>query len=90
MSLPKPERKDLQVTHAAHASHPACFIKYADKIANLRALAISPPADWPPERSDQYIAWSAKVIGPIQQQNPQWQGNPGLESACAQLLKKAR
>ncbi len=46
-SLPKAERKRLQVEKAPHKSPRAKLLKLADKISNLRALAESPPADWP-------------------------------------------
>lgn len=41
--LPKAERKLLQVEHAEHLSSKACSVKLADKIANLREVADSPP-----------------------------------------------
>ncbi len=61
-SLPKQRRKDLQVEHAVHASPAAKQLKIADKIANLRDLASSPPADWPAERLMAYVAWSESVF----------------------------
>lgn len=45
-TLPKAERKRLQVEHAAHLSTHAKLVKLADKICNLRDVASSPPADW--------------------------------------------
>jgi (p)ppGpp synthase/HD superfamily hydrolase len=59
--LPKAERKRLQVIHAAGKSPRAKCVKLADKTSNLRALAASPPADWQPERIDQYVAWARQV-----------------------------
>ena len=44
-SLPKAERKRLQVLHAPHKSARAKQLKLADKTSNLRALASSPPSD---------------------------------------------
>jgi guanosine-3',5'-bis(diphosphate) 3'-pyrophosphohydrolase len=61
-SLPKAERKRLQVEHAAHASARAKLVKIADKICNLRDIASSPPADWTLERKREYFDWSANVI----------------------------
>ena len=49
-SLPKAERKRLQVEHAPTISRRAKLVKLADKIANLRDIAASPPADWPLQR----------------------------------------
>jgi len=40
-SLPKVERKRLQVEHARHASHEARLVKLADKICNLRDILAS-------------------------------------------------
>ncbi len=37
-SLPKEERKRLQVVHAPHRSHQAKLVKLADKLYNLRDL----------------------------------------------------
>ena len=61
-SLPKPERKRLQIEHAPHLSPRAKSIKIADKIANLTDLLNSPPAHWPEARLHQYVAWSRQVV----------------------------
>src|SRR5580700_2229396 len=45
-SLPKDERKRLQIEHAPKLSVGAQTIKLADKISNLRAILISPPVSW--------------------------------------------
>ncbi|MBV9995449.1 MAG: bifunctional (p)ppGpp synthetase/guanosine-3',5'-bis(diphosphate) 3'-pyrophosphohydrolase [Caulobacteraceae bacterium] len=60
--LPRLERKALQVAHAPNASHGAKIIKLADKISNLRALTASPPAGWPRERCEEYVAWAQQVV----------------------------
>ncbi len=44
-SLPKAERKRLQVEHAAKMSAQAKLVKLADKICNLRDMADQPPSD---------------------------------------------
>jgi guanosine-3',5'-bis(diphosphate) 3'-pyrophosphohydrolase len=61
-SLPKVERKRLQIEHAAHASIKAKLVKLADKICNLRDIAESPPADWSDDRKREYFDWAAKVV----------------------------
>lgn len=61
-SLPKAERKRLQVEHAAHISRPAKLVKLADKICNLRDVASSPPADWSIERKREYFDWARSVV----------------------------
>jgi GTP diphosphokinase / guanosine-3',5'-bis(diphosphate) 3'-diphosphatase len=46
-SLDPAQRKRLQIEHAAHAPHGAKLVKLADKTANLRDLAATPPAACP-------------------------------------------
>src|SRR3984893_8409534 len=45
-SLPKMERKRLQIEHAGHMSREGALVKLADKICNLRDMASSAPANW--------------------------------------------
>jgi guanosine-3',5'-bis(diphosphate) 3'-pyrophosphohydrolase len=61
-SLEKQERKRRQIEKAPRLSPRAKIIKLADKIANLTDIIVSPPAHWPLERRQQYLAWSNKVI----------------------------
>lgn len=61
-SLPKAERKRLQIETATHKSRDAKLLKLADKISNLRSIAASPPAHWPLERRADYIAWAVNVV----------------------------
>lgn len=61
-SLPKAERKRLQIEHAAAASHSAKLVKLADKICNLRDIAASPPADWSADRKHEYYDWASRVV----------------------------
>lgn len=61
-SLPKAERKLLQIQHAATASPGAKLVKLADKICNLRDIAATPPADWSLERRREYFDWASKVV----------------------------
>ncbi|MEO5373929.1 MAG: HD domain-containing protein [Alphaproteobacteria bacterium] len=61
-SLPKAERKRLQVETAPHKSIRARMVKLADKISNLRAITTSPPADWSLERRRAYFVWAAQVV----------------------------
>ncbi len=61
-SLPKAERKALQIAHAAALSPGAKLIKLADKISNVRSVASSPPADWPLERRLTYIEFCREVV----------------------------
>src|SRR5580658_1139314 len=61
-SLAKAERKRLQIEHAAHISESAKLVKLADKIANLRDMKSSPPADWPLDRRREYFDWAKQVV----------------------------
>lgn len=62
MTLPKAERKRLQIEHATHACAQARLVKLADKIANLRDTAMHPPAGWSLERRQEYFDWAKAVI----------------------------
>jgi guanosine-3',5'-bis(diphosphate) 3'-pyrophosphohydrolase len=61
-SLPKAERKRLQVEQAPSLSRRARLVKLADKIANLRDIDQSPPHDWSLERKRDYFAWARSVV----------------------------
>ena len=61
-SLPKAERKRLQVEHAAHKSREAKLVKLADKVGNVRAIADSTSPDWTPERRLEYVRWARDVV----------------------------
>jgi len=60
--LPKDERKRLQIANATKKSDAARLIALADKIANLRDLDSSPPADWDKMRCAGYFDWAGRVI----------------------------
>src|SRR5262249_7579571 len=61
-SLPKAERKRLQIENAPHKSMRAQVIKVADKISNLRALLYTPPENWTFERRRAYFHWAKSVV----------------------------
>ncbi|MGC1179363.1 MAG: HD domain-containing protein [Methyloceanibacter sp.] len=63
--LPKTERKLRQVEHAAHLNPKARSVKLADKIANLRDVADSPPVNWPLARRQEYFDWAKQVVDQI-------------------------
>lgn len=69
-TLPKALRKQLQVSKAAHKSPGAKLVKLADKVANLRDLAASPPANWSEEQRSEYVRWSAQVAAGLRGINP--------------------
>jgi len=61
-SLPKEERKRLQIEHAPRLSKRAQQIKIADKICNVRDVTYSPPPNWSLERRREYLRWAEKVV----------------------------
>ncbi|MCB9982273.1 MAG: HD domain-containing protein [Rhodospirillales bacterium] len=61
-SLPKAERKRLQIENAPKKSDRAKMLKIADKTSNLKSILHSPPADWTEERKQEYFAWAAQVV----------------------------
>ncbi len=80
-ALPKAERKRLQVEHAGTISRRAKLVKLADKICNLRDLAISPPADWPLQRRRDYFDWAKEVVDGLRGTHP------GLETIFDEAYK---
>ncbi|MDR3525961.1 MAG: HD domain-containing protein [Rhizomicrobium sp.] len=70
-TLPKAERKRLQIEHAPHLSEGARTIKLADKTANLRSLKKSPPADWEAARIADYVQWALAVGEGLRGTNPE-------------------
>ncbi|KAG5270176.1 hypothetical protein AALO_G00189630 [Alosa alosa] len=75
-SLPKQERKRLQVEHAPHCSQQAKLVKLADKLYNLRDLNRCTPKGWTAERVQEYFEWAVKVV----------KGLRGTNSALEDLL----
>jgi guanosine-3',5'-bis(diphosphate) 3'-pyrophosphohydrolase len=68
-SLPKSERKLRQIKEGGQKSHAARLVKLADKIANLRDMANTPPADWSIERRREYFDWSKSVVDQLRGTN---------------------
>lgn len=64
-SLPKAQRKRLQIEHAPHLSPGAALIKLADKIANVNDIGHAPPADWPLHRIREYLDWAESVVSQL-------------------------
>jgi guanosine-3',5'-bis(diphosphate) 3'-pyrophosphohydrolase len=74
-SLPKAEKKRLQIEHAPGLSQGAKLVKLADKICNLRDVADRPPAKWELQRRQEYFEWAKRVIDGLRGVHP------GLEAA---------
>jgi guanosine-3',5'-bis(diphosphate) 3'-pyrophosphohydrolase len=69
-SLPKGDRKRLQIEHAPHLSPQAQQIKIADKTANVQDVTASPPTDWSLERRREYLDWTEQVVAGCRGCNP--------------------
>jgi len=69
-SLPKEERKRLQVEHAPHLSHEAKLVKLGDKISNITDVPNNPPKDWLIGRRRQYVEWGEAVVAGLRGSNP--------------------
>jgi len=69
-TLPKAERKRLQVEHAARLSQEAKLVKLADKICNLRDVAERPPAAWDLARRREYFDWAKRVVDGLRGTHP--------------------
>jgi guanosine-3',5'-bis(diphosphate) 3'-pyrophosphohydrolase len=70
-SLLKAERKKRQVEQASFLTPQAKLLKLADKIANLRDVALRSPADWSLERRREYFDWAKQVIDGLRGVHPQ-------------------
>jgi guanosine-3',5'-bis(diphosphate) 3'-pyrophosphohydrolase len=84
MSLPKSERRRLQVVDAPHKSASAKLIKIADKISNIRARILPEPTA--EERADlaDYTAWAVEVVAGCRG------GNAWLDTTFDETVKLAR
>jgi guanosine-3',5'-bis(diphosphate) 3'-pyrophosphohydrolase len=69
-SLPKEERKRLQVTKASGKSDRAKLVKLADKICNLRDIYATPPKSWSVTRRREYHQWSRAVVDGLRGVHP--------------------
>ncbi len=69
-SLPRQERKRLQIQHARHMSQPAKLVKLADKICNLRDVAHNAPPSWSLVRRQEYFDWAKAVIDGLRGTHP--------------------
>lgn len=69
-SLPKAERKRLQIVNADHKSDGAKCIKIADKISNVAEMGYFPPSDWDDQRRIEYLDWAEAVVKGLSGVNP--------------------
>jgi (p)ppGpp synthase/HD superfamily hydrolase len=61
-SLPKEERKRLQIATTAGKSREAGLLKIADKTSNVYAVAVSRPVGWDGPRVADYVRWAQAVV----------------------------
>ncbi|HUN22644.1 MAG TPA: HD domain-containing protein [Anaerolineales bacterium] len=61
-SLPKSERKRLQIVNAPHKSYGARLIKIADKFCNVRDVTRDPGIGWDIGRRREYLLWAIQVV----------------------------
>lgn len=80
-SLPKVERKRLQIEHATTLSARAKLVKLVDKIANLRDISATPPMDWSLERRCEYFVWASQVVEGLRGTNARLEALFDLEYA---------
>lgn len=83
-SLPKQERKRLQVEHTPHLSDRAKQIKIADKTCNVRDIGARPPADWSDARRLEYFEWAQAVVAGCRGVNP------GLEAYFDECVAESK
>lgn len=69
--LPKAQRKQLQIEHAAGLSFGAKLVKLADKICNVRSIRHSPPVGWTRARKLKYVRWAAAVVAQLKGTYPE-------------------
>ena len=63
-------RKRLQIEHAPHLSKAAKLVKLADKICNLRDVAVNPPKKWRIARRRIYFDWARSVVDGLRGAHP--------------------
>lgn len=61
-SLPKAERKRLQIENTPHKSDNAKQLKLADKLCNISDITFHSPSAWPLDRKLDYITWAEQVV----------------------------
>lgn len=69
-TLAPPLRKQLQISHARHASLQARLVKLADKISNVRDMVDAPPVSWSLARRQAYFDWAKAVVDQLRGTHP--------------------
>jgi (p)ppGpp synthase/HD superfamily hydrolase len=87
-SLPKDERKALQIKNAPHKPARAKLLKLADLVANMADMLAHPPVNWPLERQLKYFAWANDVVSGLRHGDPALDA-PGLLAEFDALFARA-
>ena len=83
-SLPKEERKKLQILNSPHKSLGAKQIKICDKICNITDVTLNPPGHWELQRRKEYLDWAEAVVAGLRGINKE------LETLFDNRLKEGR
>ena len=83
-TLPKAERKRLQIVNAPHKSDEAKQVKIADKTCNLESILADPPFGWDVDRQREYFSWAEAVVAGL------LGTNPALDQAVTEVLARGR
>lgn len=81
-SLPKAERKRLQIVTASHKSPEAKCLKIADKTCNLESILADPPRKWKLQRQLEYFEWAEQVVAGLLGVNPR------LDACVQEVLQR--
>lgn len=81
-TLPKHERKQLEIENASKCCDEAKLIKMADKLHNLEDLLERNPIGWSEQRVQNYFEWSAKIIENLLNMNVE------IENRCRMILSQ--
>ena len=84
MSLPKAERRRLQVVNASHKSASAKLIKIADKISNIGARILPEPSAQVRDDLVDYTNWAEQVVAGCRG------GNAFLDKTFDEAVAQAR
>jgi guanosine-3',5'-bis(diphosphate) 3'-pyrophosphohydrolase len=84
MSLPKSERRRLQIVDCPDKSDSAKLIKIADKISNIRGRLFSDPSREQREELADYAAWAEQVVAGCRG------GNAALDAMFDETVANAR
>jgi guanosine-3',5'-bis(diphosphate) 3'-pyrophosphohydrolase len=69
-SVPKAERKLMQIRSAPNKSGAAKMVKPADKISNVRTVTNTPAVGWTVQRRLEYIDWAKQVVAGLRRTSP--------------------